>query len=175
MAKWSLDELNDYRSRAEADDVETQIYLGWSYFKGEHVEKNDDLAKKWLERASHQGSKEATYRLAMFLISRKDRDGIKMLTELSAENFPPAAYELGNYYYVGFLVERDVSAAAREWAHAADSGHAIARIKLLKYQKLHSPFYMKPFFFVKIVWAGLSALSILLRDMHDHRVLGSLK
>jgi TPR repeat protein len=176
MVKWSLEELNDYRGRAEAGEIEAQIYLGWAYIEGKFVEKDDNLAKQWLKRASDQDSKEATLRLAMLLvIVQKDKHGIEMLRSLSAEGYAPAAYELGNYYYVGRCVERDTNAAEREWSRAAGAGHAIAKVKLLKYQSLHSPFYKKPLLFLKLCWAGISMLSILVRDLNDPRVLGSLE
>jgi TPR repeat protein len=175
MAKWSPEELKNYRTRAEAGDIEAQIYLGWAFLEGKFVEKDCSLAKEWLERASNQGSKEAGYRLAMLLISQKDKNGIGILTSLSAANFASAAYELGNCYYVGLLVERDENAAVQEWSHATDSGHAIARIKLLKYQSLRSPFYMKPFIFIEICWAVLSAGSLLLKDFNDTRTLGTIR
>jgi TPR repeat protein len=175
MTKWSLEELSGYRNRAEAGDIEAQVYLGWAYIVGKFVEKNCSLAKEWLERASNQGSKEAAYRLAMLLISQKDKKGIGILTDLSAENFAPAAYELGNFYYMGLLVARDVNAAEQEWSHAADSGHALARIKLLKYQSLRTPFYKKPFIFLKICGAVISASALLLKDFHNPRTLGTLR
>ena len=174
MAKWSPEELKNYRTRAEAGDIEAQIYLGWAFLGGKFVEKDYSLAKEWLERASNQGSKEAGYRLAMLLISQKNKDGIEILKGLSAGNFTSAAYELGNCYYVGLLVERDENAAEQEWLNAVDGGHALARIKLLKYQSLHSPFYKKPFIFIKICWAVLFAGSLLLKDFDDPRTLGTI-
>jgi FOG: TPR repeat, SEL1 subfamily len=175
MAKWSLEKLNSCRGRAEAGEIEAQTFLGWAYIEGKFVEKDNNLAKEWLKRASDQGSKEATYRLAFLLASRKDGNGIEMLRGLSAECFAPAAYELGNYYYVGLSVERDVGAAVREWSRAAEAGHALARIKLLKYQSLHSPFYKKPLLFLRLLWAVMFLVSILARDLNDPRVLGSLR
>jgi TPR repeat protein len=176
MAKWSLEELNDYRGRAEAGDIEAQIFLGWEYALGKHVEKDEDRAKELLKRASDQGSKEATYRLAVLLvISQKDKTGIEMLRNLSAEGFAPAACELGNVYYAGLCVDRDPIAAEREWSRAAEAGHALARIKLLKCQSLRSPFYKKPLLFLKMGWAVISAVSMLLRYFNDERTLGSLK
>jgi len=66
MAKWSLEELNSYNGRAAAGDIEAQIFLGWAYLIGKFVEKNDYLAEEWLRRASNQGSREGTFRLAIF-------------------------------------------------------------------------------------------------------------
>jgi TPR repeat protein len=105
MAKWSPEELNSYRGRAEAADIEAQIFLGWGYALGKFVEKDSNLATYWLKRGSDHGSKEATYRLAVLLvISQKDKTGIELLRNLSAEGYAPAAYELGVFYYVGQCV-----------------------------------------------------------------------
>src|SRR6266849_1664823 len=91
MAKWSPEERNDYTGRAEAGDVEAQIFLGWEYALGKFVEKDSNLATHWLKRASDQGSKEATYRLAVLLvISQKDKTGIELLRNMSAEGYAPA-------------------------------------------------------------------------------------
>jgi TPR repeat protein len=176
MAKWSLEELNDYRGRAEAGDIEAQILLGWGYALGKFVEKDSNLATYWLKRASDQGSKEATYRLAVLLvISQKEKTGIELLRNLSAEGYAPAAYELGVFYYAGLCVERDPDAAEREWSRAAEAGHALAKVNLLKYQSLRSPYYRKPLLFLKTFWAVISVVSILLRNLNDERTLGSLK
>ncbi len=175
MPKLTAGELNDYRTRANADEIAAQIYLGWAYVKGTDVEKDESLGRALLERAANLGSKEAAYRLASCLILRNDGDGIARLTQLSAENYAPAAYDLGNCYYAGFLVERDSHAAAREWSHAANNGHLIAKIKLLKFQSQLSPLHRKPLIFLKMFGAFVLAASVLLRDMSDPRVLGSLK
>jgi TPR repeat protein len=175
MTKWTPEELDSYRARADAGEIGAQIYLGWAYHEGRYVEKNKDLAKEWLERAADQDSKEAGYRLAVVLILQKDRAGIERLRNLSKERYSPAAYELGNCYFGGVLVERDVDAAVQEWSHASDMGHVFARIKLLKYQNMNSRFYEKPLYFIKLVLVSFLMCFIILKDSNDVRILGSRK
>jgi hypothetical protein len=111
----------------------------------------------------------------MILIARRNKKGIDILIGLTAENYAPAAYELGNCYNVGLLVERDECAGERHWSHAADGGHVLATIKLLKFESLHSVFYKRPFIFLKMCRVLLSAIPLFFGGFNDPRTLGTLK
>jgi len=43
------------QERAELGDVEAQNSLGWMYYKGEEVPKDDVEAAKWFRKAAEQG------------------------------------------------------------------------------------------------------------------------
>ncbi|MCK1600485.1 sel1 repeat family protein [Bradyrhizobium sp. 166] len=175
MSEWTEEELKDYIGLAESGDTDVQIYLGWAYASGTHVNKDEDLGRKWLQEAASRGSKEAAFRLAVFLTAKDDPESVAMLAKLSAEGFAPAAYELGNFYWVGFLVPRDTAAAEREWLLAATNGHQLAKLKLLKCESLRSPLWKKPLLFAKMIWLGVTTAPLLSKNKSDPRVLGTLK
>jgi hypothetical protein len=68
-----------------------------------------------------------------------------------------------------------LAAAEREWLAAANRGHQLARLKLLKYESLHSPFWKKPVLYAKMILLVLKTLPVVLENTSDPRVLGSLR
>jgi hypothetical protein len=175
MARFSAQLLHEYIARANDGNVKAQIFLGWAYAEGRLVGKNDHLALTWLRKAADQGSLEAKYRLAAVLIWQNNMEGLSLLTGSELAEFPPALYELGNLYYSGSLLGRDVKKAESSWSRAAEAGHALARIKLMKYCSLRARWFLKPVCALRVIAAVCSAIAIMARNENDPRVLGSLK
>lgn len=166
-------DFESYVAMAEAGDAQAQIYVGWAYLAGKLVERNQEIGEKWLRKASDQGSLEGGYRLAMVLLQRRDKEAIGLFKQLGDRGYAPANYELGNCLYTGNLVERDTKAAAIRWNEARRKGHAVARIKFLKYQSSLAPLHEKPLFAVRIFISLVRAIWLYLRNDQDERVLGT--
>ena len=62
-------EAKETRVRAEAGDAHAQVHLGFIYFTGEGVPKDDDEALKWYRKAAEQGNSDALHNLGAMYVN----------------------------------------------------------------------------------------------------------
>lgn len=176
VAKWSRDEFERCASDAERGDMSAQLRLGITYLEAKYSQKDSASGRNWLRKAAGQGSKEAMYRLALDLLSVRDFEGLALLNAPLLSDFPPALYELGNYYHAGGVVRKDERKAVEKWSDAANRGHIPARINLLKYQLRFVPLAEKPLYILRMIAAvGEATVIIVSRGEDDPRVMGSMR
>lgn len=174
MAKWSDEELHAYTRNAESGDVASQIWLGWAYWEGKFISPDLSLSLLWLDRAAASDDPEAMYRLASFCYAtgRNDRV-IDLLSAAIDKDFSPAAFELGNHYYVGELVEKDVDRAVAAWQQAVALGHIPAKAQIVKHRMRAAPLITKPLHWLTLLPITLRAARCFWKNPNDPRILGT--
>ena len=83
-----------------------------------------DLAEVWLSRSANAGSIEGRLQLAIHF--KRQKSGAKAVQELMTlmdRGYAPAMYLLGQIFYFGTLVDRDVDRAVHCFNHAKRAGH----------------------------------------------------
>lgn len=99
--------------RAKKDDALAQFALGDLYFTGGYGLKMDkETAAEWYFEAKAQGHEEAKEKFYSFYS--------KMLVKAAKDKDAEAQFSLGNFYYEGGIVKKDIETAA-EWYLAAKS------------------------------------------------------
>lgn len=106
---------------AEQGDAKAQFQLGYCFFNGHSVEKNEEEAVKWYTKAAEQGFPFAQYRLY----------GITKIREAEKGN-ADAQFELGDCYLYGDCVEKNEAEAVKWFTKAAEQGQAEAQEMLSK-------------------------------------------
>jgi TPR repeat protein len=137
-AAWALYEQREYDQslRAYLDLAEqghraADVMIGWMYWQGRGTEKDIDEARRWLERAARDGSREGQYQLGRLLIAVGDPEGsIRWLQSSADQGYSPAFYRLGQLYRFGLGVGKDDERAWECTQRAADLGNIFA-LKLL--------------------------------------------
>jgi len=119
-------------ARAEGGDVKAQYQLGVAYFKGAGIERDPQLALKWIEKAANQGYGEAQYTLgAMYHGGRGALQSfplaLKWFEQAAQQNHAEAQYSLGAMYRNGQGVPVDKPKAYVWFNLAAAQGHERAR------------------------------------------------
>ena len=165
-------DFGTHLAMAEEGDVAAQIYVGWAYFYGKLVARDQKAGEGWLRKAYEQGSLEGGYRLALVLLQQRDPESIGLLTRLGDQGYSPANYELGRCLYAGDLIDRDPQQAAMRWAIAANNGHELSKMMLLKHKRSIAPFLQRPLLTMKIFASLLRAVWLFIKDDQDVRVLG---
>lgn len=113
---------------AESGSGMSMVHLGDAYLIGRRVEQNVDLGVRWLRQAASSGSIEGAYRLACYYESVGNiGDTQKELVKLGDRGFAPAWYALGNIYFRGEGVSKDVHKAIKYWEKAENLGSLVAK------------------------------------------------
>jgi hypothetical protein len=119
-------------ARAEGGDAKAQYQLGMAYFKGAGVERDLQLALKWIEKAAEQSYGEAQYTLgAMYHGGRGALQSFplahKWFERAAQQNHAEAQFSLGVMYRNGQGIPVDKSKAYIWFNLAAAQGHERAR------------------------------------------------
>lgn len=122
-----------WRDLAEQGDSEAQFNLGILYDRGsDSIEKDDEAASTWFEKAARQGHVGAQFNLGNAY--RKGRGKAQSAEQAvywwqqAADNGSPnAQFNLAIQYYQGDGVEKNWDTAVRYFNKAADNGHAKAK------------------------------------------------
>lgn len=93
----------------------------------------EDSVREFLPLAQ-TGDARAQYALGKVYIDRKDikvakstpEEGVAWINKSAAQGYAPAESELGELYYLGKIVRRDLTEAMKWYRKAADQGHARA-------------------------------------------------
>jgi len=119
-------------ARAESGDAKAQYQLGMAHFKGAGVERDLQLALKWIEKAAEQSYGEAQYALgAMYHSGRGALQSFplahKWFERAAQQNHAEAQFSLGVMYRNGQGIPVDKSKAYIWFNLAAAQGHERAR------------------------------------------------
>lgn len=82
------DILSSAKQKAKRGDIESQFYVGYSYYSGKSVEQDYGQAHKWFTMAAEQGSKDAQFILARMYL---EGEGVSQDDERAIEWFTKAA------------------------------------------------------------------------------------
>ncbi len=128
--------------KANAGDSKAQLLLGFAYFYGRGITKDNDEANKWLEKAGEQGNILAQYQLGVnyatpATTAKPDFDqAAKWYAKAAKQGNAEAQFRLGTHYRMGAGVAQSDADAVKWFQKAADQGHAEAQWSLgLMYQR----------------------------------------
>ena len=136
---WKIDvgisKIDQLTIAANKGDAESQSILGYSYLNGEGVNKNEELAVKWLTKAANQGLAIGQYNLG---VCYQNGTGVKQDYNLAAfwykkaalQGYSDAQYNLGTLYINGNGVEQDYKSAVFWYEKCAARGNARAQCNL---------------------------------------------
>ena len=118
--------LDYIQKSAEAGYAPAQNYMGYLHCNGDHVPQDDKAATEWFSKAAEQGHPKAKYNLA--LLYRDGRGGLAkdvkiylgLMRESAEAGYPEAQYYLGEAYYYGEGVPKDMFQAVAWYRKAAE-------------------------------------------------------
>lgn len=114
-----------YRKAAEKGGASAQARLGDCYFYGNGVLQSIETAATWYEKAARVGNADAQYGLANIHLKKYEFSKANELFRKAAENGQAAAQgRLGNDYYKGNGVEKNIIVALEWHKKAAQQGYA---------------------------------------------------
>ena len=117
--------LKKFRQTAEKGYVDSQYRLGYMYYNGEGVTKNDTLAATWFTQAAEQGYAAAQLYLGDMYknseaVPRNDTTAVEWYTRAAKQGHPTAQIRLGEMYESGRGVKRDYAQAMEWYTQAAN-------------------------------------------------------
>ncbi len=123
------------REKADKGDAKAQYVLGWMYFTGQPVEKNNQQAVQWMTKAANQNFKFAQTQLGLMYLAAKDiPDNYALarewLTKGADRREADALNALGVIYSEGLGVKANGEEATKYFRGAADGGFAMAQFNL---------------------------------------------
>ena len=115
------------RPLAEKGNADAMFLMGVAHESGRGVEPSREKALDFFKKASAAGQKDATYRLALILLSSKEKtereQGKKNLEEAAVKDPANAGRILGEAYIKGMITEKpDFDLAAQWWTTASEAG-----------------------------------------------------
>jgi TPR repeat protein len=111
-------------------DPFAQLMLGTLYLDQEEPPPDLNRARKWLGQAAHAGIAEAQFRLALTYEDVNPPRVVDLLSQAARQAHPLANETLGEYYYGGITVPRNLDRAIAYFQHAVDAGSVTARNNL---------------------------------------------
>ena len=120
---------------AKQGDASAQFNLGWMYYNGEGVPKNDREAVKWFRLAAEQGDASAQFNLGWMYyngegVPKNDREAVKWFRLAAEQGDASAQYNLGVMYDNGYGVPENDIEATKWFRLATEQGVAIAQYNL---------------------------------------------
>lgn len=107
--------INQYIEGSKQGVSEAQMKLGYCYEFGKGVIKDKAKAYELYKKAAEQENSEAQYRLACYFEnenSSENKNKVVYWMEKSAENnYPEAQFKLGQFYYTGTYVDKNIEKA----------------------------------------------------------------
>ena len=121
--------------KGEKGDAKVQWVLGWIYFVGEPVAKNDERAVQWMTKAANQNVPYAQTQLGLMYLLTKDMEGHytlarEWLLKGAERNENDALNALGVIYSQGLGVEVNGIEAVKYFHEAAEAGFDKAQYNL---------------------------------------------
>ena len=115
------------RPLAEKGNADALFLMGFAYESGRGVDASREKAIESYQKASTAGQKDATYRLALILLSSKEKaereQGKKNLEEAAKKDPANAGRILGEAYIKGMIDEKtNVDEAINWWTVASEAG-----------------------------------------------------
>ena len=122
---------------AEEGDATASYYLGKMYAQGQGVEKNEEKAVEYYQKAESAYNIDAAYELAQILLSEADNkederfiSGLKYLKRAAYTGQADALYQLGELYEQGVLVTKDYKSAFGFYLMGALKGNMKAQYRV---------------------------------------------
>ena len=124
-----------YEADAQSGNVDAQLKLGMMYITGDIIDKNPELALKWLRLAAKGNNTDAQLRLGELLykgfdVDRNFEESAKWFQLAATSGNAKAQYLLANMYRKGIGVAKNSKVAGKWYSKAANQGHAKAKDKL---------------------------------------------
>lgn len=115
------------RPLAEKGNSDAMFLMGFAHETGRGVESSREKAIEFYQKASTAGQKDATYRLALILLSSKEKSereqGKKNLVEAAKKDPANAGRILGEAYIKGMIDEKpNFDEAVNWWNQASEAG-----------------------------------------------------
>ncbi len=115
------------RPLAEKGNADALFLMGFAYESGRGVDVSREKALEYYQKASTAGQKDATYRMALILLSSKEKSereqGKKNLEEAAKKDPANAGRMLGEAYIKGVIDEKtNVDEAINWWTIASEAG-----------------------------------------------------
>lgn len=112
---------------ADKGNSDAMFLLGFAHETGRGLETSREKALEFYKKAAAAGQKDATYRLALILLSSKEKaerdQGKKNLEEASVKDPANAGRILGEAYIKGMITEKpDFDQAVSWWNTASEAG-----------------------------------------------------
>ena len=115
-----------YRLAARQGDARALAILGQMALEGRGMDKNPGQARAWLEEAAAKAEPNASYNLALLLLSTGSSEdllrAVPLLRRAAESEIPEAQHALGVLYLHGRGLTRDPGEAARWFRKAAQNG-----------------------------------------------------
>jgi TPR repeat protein len=155
-----------YQSLAKEGDPNCQVMVGWMYYQGLGVQKDERKALEWFEGAAMLGSKVGAFYCGRFaLIAGRYEHGLSWLRKSSDQGFAPSLFWLGLAYVRGLGVPKNVEKGVGYLQRAAKAGNFPAQRELallmirgkLGMAKIPVGFLLLPYAIVAALVSGLSA------------------
>jgi TPR repeat protein len=109
----------------------SMVYLGDAYRKGLGTSADVESAKKWLKRATNEGSREAPHQLGLIHLDLQEYQHAEQMFRLGASwDYLPSLYRLGTMYADGIGVTAQPALAREFFARASSRGHVFAKRRL---------------------------------------------
>ena len=115
------------KERAQHKDVAAQYLLGWRYYKGINVPRNDTEAARWMKKAAEGGRPEAQYYLGIMYeygqgVPTDFAAARKWLLKSAGQHEGRAQSALGWLYVNGWGVKTDLQEACSWFMQASLTG-----------------------------------------------------
>lgn len=144
IEKWNV--RNDeaaaeyFMKAAEAGHAEAQNTLGFFYWRGTGVEKDDERSFYWNSKAAEQGNISAQSNLGYSYqhgegVEKNPEKAFYWYSKAAEQGYKTAQSELGYFYENGEGVEKDIEKAIYWYTKAAEQGEVTAQIRLEELKK----------------------------------------
>lgn len=112
------------KTASENGNIYAQTRLGVAYLQGIGVRQNNEEALKWLEQASSHGYLKAYTMLGIYYTKAEINypKALDLFKTASDFNEPLAQYFLGEMYYSGMGVQKNLDVAKEYFGKACDNG-----------------------------------------------------
>lgn len=112
-----------YQELANAGDSLCQVFLGWMYYEGLGVSRDQDTAFVWFRRAADLGSREGAFYCGKHAIARGDyQEALSWFRASTCQDYGPALLWLGIMHKNGLGVSVDLDRASRYLRRAIANG-----------------------------------------------------
>jgi TPR repeat protein len=116
--------FSSYMELAKEGYVASQRFVGWLYFRGEGVAKDNDKALFWFNQAAASEDSEAMFGIGRVFMERGDyQAAFSWFEKSSGKDFLPAAYWVARFLRDGIGIEADKAKAFEIFKQTAVLGH----------------------------------------------------
>jgi len=127
--------LESIKARADSNDVEAQLTLGWMYDNGEGVPRDQKQAFRWWLKAAGQGQPVARYNVGLMYsagqgVAQDYTEAGNWWRRTTEPMDVLATYQLGWLVATGSGVPKDYSDARNWWRTAVEHGYEVAKREL---------------------------------------------